>query len=124
MSTRQQGGARENRVADVLEKEGWYCYPSRGSRGIDVIAIAPHEYRSNGSTVRPHLGVEIGGKGKRLRVAFEKMRGAPQCPGMILLVALETIRDRKRSVRWYASEEGKRGGHASVLDAIAEARTL
>lgn len=105
-------------MAETLESLGWSCYPSRGSRGIDVIALAPS------TETRPHLGLEIGGSGKRLHTAFEKMRAAPQCPGMILLVVLETIRKRRRTLRWYASEDGKRGGHQSVLEAIAEARDL
>jgi|SRR5580704_11921264 hypothetical protein len=124
MSTRQVGNARENRVSAVLEKLGWYCYPSRGSRGIDVIAIAEPEYRANGGTTRPHLGLEIGGLGKSHSAAFAKMRSAPQCPGMILLVVKETKANGKRRLRWYASERGKHGGHESVQEAIVEARTL
>ena len=118
MSTRQTGNARENRVASVLEAEGYSCYPSRGSRGIDVVAIAPKDQPL------PHLGIEIGGMGKRLGVAFAKMRASAQCPGMVLLVVLETLRKRRRSLRWYASADGKHGGHERVHDAIEEARTL
>ena len=116
MSTRQTGNARENRVSSVLEAIGYFCYPSRGSRGINVVAIAPKE------DPLPHLGIEIGGPGKRLAIAFGKIRACAQCPGMLLLVAMETIRDRRRSIRWYASEDGKRGGHKDVRDAIEEAR--
>lgn len=116
MSTRQTGNKRENRVAAELEVIGYFCYPSRGSRGIDVVAIAPKD------EPLPHLGIEIGGPGKRIATAFAKMRACPQCPGMVLLVALETLRNRKRSLRWYASEDGKRGGYESVRDAIAAAR--
>lgn len=108
----------------MLESAGWFCYPSRGSRGIDIIAIAPPEFRSNGHASSPHLGLEIGGRSKSLRGAFAKMREQPQCPGMLLLVVIETLRERRRSLRWYANERGKHGGHADVHAAIAEARSL
>lgn len=119
MSTRQVGNKRENRVTAILEAIGYFCYPSRGSRGIDVVAIAPKD-----ESLLPHLGVEIGGSGKRIATAFGKMRACPQCPGMVLLVVLETLRNRRRSLRWYASEDGKRGGHDNPLDAVDEARRL
>lgn len=117
-SSRQKGGARENRVADLLETAHKYsCYPSRGSRGLDLVCIA-------GPPPLPHLGIEVGGASKRIGAAFRKMRETAQCPGMLLLVVRELKRSGRRYLRWYASEDGKRGGHAAVLDAIAEAREL
>ena len=117
MSTRQVGNRYENDAAAELEAIGYFCYPSRGSRGIDLIALATDEM------ALPHLGLEVGGSGKRLGVAFAKMRENAQFPGMLLLVALSLMKKRRRVLRWYARED-HRGGHHSVIDAIAEARTL
>ncbi|MDE2101746.1 MAG: hypothetical protein KGL39_31155 [Patescibacteria group bacterium] len=94
-SSRAKGNAFENHVIDFLEARGWYCYASRGSRGLDITAIAPKD------SPLPHLGIEAGTKNKRARGAFKKMRESPQCPGMILLVARKMLVKRRITILWH-----------------------
>lgn len=101
-------------LAHLGSEYGYFGYPSRGSRGIDAICLAPND--SN----LPHLGLEIGGSGKRVRSAFEKIHGCSQFPGMALLVVREVKVKGRNVFRWYANEKA----HYSVLAAIAEWREL
>ena len=117
MSTRQQGNRIENVVAKILEEEhGYYCYASRGSRGIDLIALHP------GDSL-PHLGVEVGTESKSVRSAFRKLNeGAKRYPGMYFLVVRRCKRGARNIFRWHATA-GK-WGHDTFEDALAEARAL
>ena len=113
-NTRAAGNRRENRVVKHLEALGYFCYPSRGSRGIDLIAIAP------GTLHLPHLGREVGGEKKSVREAFGKMRLLPQCPGMVLLVVREIKTNGRNHFRWHAAAEVR--GHDSFEGAVDAAR--
>ena len=115
MSTRQQGNVTENRAIAYLETEhGYFCYPSRGSRGIDVVALS--------TTDLPHLLLEVGTKNKRARGAFAKMNASPNFPGAFLLVVRKVkVRNRIR-LRWHVP--GIVRGLDDFLGAIAESRNL
>lgn len=88
-------------VIALLEERGYFCYPSRGSRGIDVIALAPKD------TSMPHIGLEVGTKNKSAKKAFEKMRSEPNFPGMVLLVVRKRLKKNRISFRWHSA--GGRG---------------
>jgi hypothetical protein len=115
-STRSKGNRVENFVAAHLEGLNYFCYPSRGSRGIDLICLAPPD--SN----LPHLGIEVGTEAKSVRAAFAKMRAATQFPGMIMLVARRIVIRRKSKIRWHA--DSGRWGTDSFMEAIEKARAL
>ena len=95
MSTRQVGNARENRVIAFLEALGYYCYPSRGSRGIDIVALSTPEMDL------PYLGIEAGGRSKSVRLAFSKLADARVYPGMRLLVVREVKVRNRNTLRWH-----------------------
>lgn len=115
MSTRQQGNVTENLAIAYLESEhGYFCYPSRGSRGIDVVALS--------TTNLPHLLLEIGTKNKRARGAFAKMQASPNFPGAFLFVVRKIKIKNRNRLRWHVP--GVTRGIDNFLDAIAEAKTL
>jgi hypothetical protein len=82
LSTRQAGNRRENRFGDALESRNYFVSYSRGSRGIDVVAIGL-------KGAAPHILAEVGGIGKRVRSSFAKLRAAPSFPGSRKIVARE-----------------------------------
>jgi|SRR5580693_6549069 hypothetical protein len=94
MSTRQAGNATENlAIAYLEEKHGYFCYPSRGSRGVDVVALS--------TTELPHLLLEVGTKNKRARGAFAKMEAQPNFPGAFLLVVRKIKVKGRNLLRWH-----------------------
>jgi hypothetical protein len=113
MSTRQQGNVTENLAIKYLEdKHGYFCYPSRGSRGIDVVGLS--------TTNLPHLLLEVGTKNKRAKGAFAKMEGSPNFPGAFLLVVRKVKVKGRNLLRWHVP-----GIHRGLDDfeaAVAKAR--
>jgi hypothetical protein len=117
-SSRQQGNRTENLVAKYLEDEyGYYCYPSRGSRGIDLVCLA-----NPFGIARPHLMIEVGTESKSVKAAFAKISETTLFPGSIPLVVRKIVKNRRISLRWH-SQAGVRG-HENFWDALVEARTL
>jgi hypothetical protein len=94
VSTRQIGNRTENLAVYFLEeKYGYFCYPSRGSRGIDVVCLS--------TTTLPHLLLEVGTKNKRARGAFAKMSEQPNFPGASLLVVRKVKVKGRNVLRWH-----------------------
>ncbi len=93
---------------------GYFCYPSRGSRGIDLVCLNPYDY--------PHLMIEVGTKSKSVRLAFSKLREAALFPGSYPLVVRKTKKAGRVVLRWHATD-GKHG-HNSFIAALEEARSL
>ncbi len=83
---------RENRCAALLEAYGYTCFTSRGSRGIDLFAVAEHG---------PHLAIEVGGPKKVLRESFEALYAAKKPGGTRVLV----VRWVNRGFRWHLSAD-------------------
>lgn len=96
MSTRQCGNRKENIVIDILEQHGYRGYASRGSRGVDIVALAPP------NTTLPHLEIECGAESKRVGEAFRKLAAIPAYSGAVRLVVRVLNRRGKRVVWWYA----------------------
>jgi hypothetical protein len=111
MNTRQQGNRLENTVSAFLAQRGYFCYPSRGSRGIDIIAL--HDTES-------HLGLEVGTTHKRAASAFEKMLACPRPAGMVCLVVRKTKRKNRVVLRWHVA--GIQTGFLDFDEALAAAR--
>ncbi len=111
MSTRQAGNANENRVIDFLEARGYFCYPSRGSRGIDIIAL--HDIAS-------HLGLEVGTTHKRAASAFAKMLASPRPAGMVCLVVRKTKRKNRIVLKWHV--HGVQLGFVDFDEALQRAK--
>jgi len=116
MSTRQRGNKRENVVMRHLEDLGYFCYASRGSRGIDIIALSPKDQ------ILPHLGIEAGGRSKSVKEAFAKMRASANFPGMLLLVVREVKVKNRNRLRWHATDGVH--GHDSFESALEAAGDL
>jgi hypothetical protein len=115
-SSRQIGNRNENIVAAYLEDGyGYYCYPSRGSRGIDLVCLSPEEGL-------PHLMIEVGTRSKSVVAAFDKMYRASLFPGSVPMVVRKIIENGRIALRWHA-QSGVRG-HYNFEDALAEARSL
>lgn len=111
-SSRAKGNIRENRIIDILEALGYYCYASRGSRGIDIIALHS-EYG------HPHLAVAVVRPSGSVKQNFAKLHSYPMPAGAVPIAVREVNR---KVCRWYA--EPGRGGHDNPTDAITEARSL
>jgi hypothetical protein len=106
VSSASKGGQREHAVMTALRSVGYRCtrVSASGRRksddakanGVpcDVIAYA----RRSGW---PHLWIEVGGIGKRIRAAFDAMKAEPLPAGHVAIVA----RCVRRRWRWYASED-------------------
>jgi len=94
MSTRQKGNRAENRFGDLLRERGYIPFYSRGSRGIDLIAIVADPAESGYGL--PFLAVEIGRRGKAIAASFAALREAPKPAGTRVLVARYL---RKKGVR-------------------------
>jgi len=93
-STRQRGNLTENLAIAFLEdNHSYFCYPSRGSRGVDVVALS--------TTELPHLLLEVGTKNKRARGAFAKMEAQPNFPGAFLLVVRKVKVKGRNVLRWH-----------------------
>lgn len=117
MSTRQQGNRTENLVANYLtENYGYYCYPSRGSRGLDLICLCPDNLHL------PHLGLEIGTESKSVKAAFAKMCAARRFPGMLFMVVRKIKKNGRVKLRWHVTSGA--WGHDSFESALEEARKL
>lgn len=70
----------------------------------------------------PHLAIEVGGIGKRVRAAFTDLRSAPKPAGTVCLIARWLTKPGKRPwFRWYVSEDFYADTLDEALDAI---RTL
>src|SRR5208282_2814017 len=78
VSTRQRGNIRENRLARMLEGRRYWCFVSRGSRGIDLVGIPD---------VGPILCFEVGGSSKSVMGSFDELRKAKRPLGSHCLVA-------------------------------------
>jgi len=108
----------ENAVAKILERDYHYhCYPSRGSRGIDLICLAPPD------SLLPHLGLEVGTKSKSVRAAFAKMAEARRYPGMIFMVVRKLILSNRIVFKWHP-RAGFKSGYFDFEKALEEARSL
>lgn len=115
MSARQLGNKTENLAVAFLESgHGYFCYPSRGSRGIDVVCLS--------TTELPHLLLEVGTKNKRARGAFAKMQSQPNFPGAHLLVVRKVKVKGRNCLRWHVS--GIVRGLDDFAAAIAALRSL
>lgn len=68
-----------------LRELGYYCFASRGSRGIDVIAV--HDDRT-----LPILVCEVGGRSKVVSAALSELEAAARPIGSRCIVARETAR--------------------------------
>jgi hypothetical protein len=96
MSTRQAGNRRENRVGAMLRAHGYEPFYSRGSRGVDILAVSTEEGR-------PHLRIAVSRPSyTAVRGPFEKLRAAPKIPGAIDLLIREVERNEWRI---YADED-------------------
>lgn len=111
MSDRQRGNQRENRCADILDAIGYCCYPSRGSRGSDIVAL----HREEGF---PNLEVAVVRPTGSVTENFAKMRGY-ETPANTVRIAVREV--EPYHFRWY-DKSNHRGGHADPLAAIAAAR--
>lgn len=111
MSTRQTGNARENRCGDVLRLYNYEPFYSRGSRGVDILAV---QTEANG---QPHLLIAvIRPIGGNIREAFQKLRDGPRIMGSRHVVAKEIQRNRWR---WFSSEDDKTESFDELLTNIA-----
>ncbi len=96
-SSRQAGNVRESRCAALLEAYGYFCFISRGSRGIDLLAIHDH---------RPHLAIEVGGRSKVLSEAFAALYAARKPAGTrCLVVRWVKPRGKRAHFRWHFSAD-------------------
>lgn len=102
-------------VKFLEEQFDYHCYPSRGSRGIDLVCLSTMPNL-------PHLGIEVGGASKSCKEAFGKMALVPHPPGMYLLVVREIKVKGRNHLRWHAQPEVD--GHDLFELALAEARSL
>lgn len=120
-SSRQIGNGHENSVCKYLETEyGYYTYPSRGSRGIDVICL-----RDNWDCFAnlPYLGLEIGTESKSVTAAFKKIRSQPQYPGMAMMVVRRIKgKNGRYFLRWHIDDGVK--GHDDFMEAIEAWREI
>jgi hypothetical protein len=88
---------RENRAAALLEGFGYTCFTSRGSRGIDLLAVADHG---------PHLAVEVGGPKKVLAESFASLYAAKKPAGTrVLVVRWIKPRGKRAHFRWHLSAD-------------------
>ncbi len=102
-------GYRCARVSASGQRKG----ERREEKGVpaDVIALAPL------NSGYPHLLVEVGGRGKSVRLALAEMLEEPLPPGFVPLVA----RTIDRRMRWHVSAE--RGDvFAKLVDALDAVR--
>ena len=82
-SSRQAGNRRENRVGAMLRAHGYEPFYSRGSRGVDILAVSTIEGR-------PHLRIAVSRPSyTAVRGPFQKLREAPKIPGAIDLLIRE-----------------------------------
>lgn len=108
MSDAKRGAKRVGAVMTDLARRGYRCArisasgQRKGSRRSqdciagDALAFAPAD------SGLPHLAIEVGGVGKRLRSAFTELR-AFLPPGFAPLV-VRVVRRRKR---WYTDEDSR-----------------
>lgn len=114
LSTRQRGNVTENRFADLLRAHGYCVYPTRGSRGIDLLAVH--------SETKHCIAVEVGGASKRLRESFGKLREATVPVGTLLVVARYVKRGKERHYRWSVNldEDARYDTLDAALDAARD----
>lgn len=86
---------RENKVVAILEQHGYVCFPSRGSRGIDLICINTEDRHA------PHLAIEVGGPSKAIAASFESLNEAKKPLGTVSLVVRELKRKGRCFFRWH-----------------------
>lgn len=106
-------------MSAYLEAEwNYWCQPSRGSRGIDITALADPD------SSLPHLAIEAGTKSKSVKQAFIKLLDPKtrMYAGMLPLVVRKLKRKNRIVLRWHATS-GKHGTD-NFLGAIEEAREL
>ena len=95
----------------MVEAHGYCTFPSRGSRGVDVLCVH--------SETRLCIGVEIGGVSKRLGVAFAKLREAVLPAGSWRMVVRREVIKGAARWRFYASESDR---FTTLDDALAHLR--
>lgn len=105
MSSVSLGAGRVGSVMTALSKHGYRCTrisasgQRKGARR-DENCIAGDALAFAGKPGYPHLAVEVGGLGKRLRVAFTELRTFLP-PGFVPIV----VRYVRRKARWYTDED-------------------
>ncbi len=108
-SSRQAGNLRENRAAALLEGHGYVCFASRGSRGIDLLAVADSG---------PHLAIEVGGPKKVLAESFQALHAAKKPAGTrVLVVRWVKPRGKRAHFRWHLSADPG-GFYDDLADAL------
>jgi len=111
VSTRQTGNARENRCGDLLRIHGYEPFYSRGSRGVDILAVKADGYG-------PHLQIAvIRPNGGSVRQSFVALRAAPVIAGSRQVVAKEI---KRNAWRWYWDEDYSTESFPSLLLEIQE----
>jgi hypothetical protein len=108
-STRQKGNISENAFCEMIAKHGFCTYPSRGSRGVDVLCV----HRET----RLCIAVEVGDESKVLKDAFPKLRSASVPVGTWLMVVKRSVQKRRVRWRFYTDVDERH----ETLDAALEA---
>jgi hypothetical protein len=120
MSSVAKGAQRVGSALSQFAKLGFRCSrvsasgQRKGARkhekciAGDLIALAP-----DGSGF-PHVIAEIGGAGKRLRVAFGELRAEPLAAGFVPIVG----RVVKRRFWWYSDTDSRHDSLREALDAL------
>lgn len=95
----------------MVEAHGYCTFPSRGSRGVDVLCV--HQ------DTRLCIGVEVGGKSKSLKQAFPKLRAAVLPAGSWRLVVRRYVLRGKARWAFYSSENDR---HETLEEALCTLR--
>jgi len=110
VSTRQAGNRTENAFCRMIEGHGYCTFPSRGSRGVDVLCVH--------SETCLCIGVEVGGSSKVLRQAFPKLRTAILPAGSWRLVVRRVVAKGRAHWHFYTSEDERFTTLDDALDAL------